>query len=226
MRIGPAVSLMLCGPCELRDHLWSGSRTRGSPSPVSGRAVGSSNSVRGFLAFWGVLGAASLTAATANADVSSWLFVGGGTTRLDDSEKRWVPSLQLDLGMGSDPSHDFVVGGLGRTQTHFGEGTDLALLLRLATHGYVNGDWGVAVDAGAVQRWWGEGATGGVGSLNLGGPWGLGIVVTGMLAKDEQTGISAVLGIDLARLTVYRRSGANWWKNTFPAYRPEGGEQR
>lgn len=104
--------------------------------------------------------------------------------------------------------------------THFGEGTDFALLVRGASHGYANGDWGLAVDAGVLQRWWGEGATGGTGTLSLGAPWGLGLALNGMMAKGQR-GMSAVLGIDLARLTVYRRSGNSWWKNSFPAYRPE-----
>ena len=44
------------------------------------------------------------------------------------------------------------------------------------------------------------------------------------LALAQIAAFGATLGVDLARLTVYRRSGQNWWKNPFPAYRPERGQ--
>ncbi len=161
------------------------------------------------------------SSSTALADVSSWLFVGGGPARPGIGQKKWVSALQFDVGMGTDPANDFVVGGVARLQPLLGEGSDLGLLLRGATHGYANGEWGVALDAGLLQRWWGESATAAMGSVNLGGPWGIGIAVSGVAAEREPLGFSAVLGVDLARLTVYRRSGSSWWPNSFPAYRPE-----
>ena len=134
-------------------------------------------------------------------------------------DQRWV--LQLETGMGTPPSRDIIVGGLLRTQTNFGDGTDLSLSLRLATHGFVNGDWGAALDLGGYQRWWGPESTGFIGGLSLGAPWGITLSATALRGTESALGFAAVLGIDLARLTVYRRSGSNWWKNPFPAYRPE-----
>ena len=160
----------------------------------------------------------------AGADVSSWLFVGGGPSWLrqgSDAELELAPSLQIQTGMGTPPSRTIVLGGLGTMQTHFGHGTDLGLALRIATHGFVNGDWGAALDLGGYQRWWGEGSTGGTAALVLGAPWGITLGLNGSMGTNDHLGYSGVLGIDLARLTVYRRSGQSWLKNPFPAYRPK-----
>jgi hypothetical protein len=107
-----------------------------------------------------------------------------------------------------------------RLQPHFGATTDLGLLLRTATHGYVNGDWGGAIDIGGYQRL-SENSRGLLGALALGAPWGITLSASGGLGEDHQRMVSAVLGIDFARLTVYRRTGDTWWPNPFPAYRPE-----
>jgi hypothetical protein len=162
-----------------------------------------------------------LAAAPARADVSSWLFTGFGPT-LDfrDGGHSWHPSLQIDAGMGTDPSHPFVVGGLARMQTHFTLGTDVALLLRGATQGYVNGGWGLALDLGGYVRV-SENQQGLTGSLALGAPWGITLSGFGSSDLGHEVVTGAVLGIDFARLTVYRRSGSSWWRNSFPAYRPE-----
>jgi hypothetical protein len=159
----------------------------------------------------------------ARADVSSWLFLGGGASWLDQQGQtaETQPMFQLDTGLGSPPRHAIIVGGLGRLQTHFGSGTDLGLALRIATHGFVNGGWGVALDPGLYQRWWGEGSTGFNGMLALGAPWGVTLGLSASLGSDDARGFSGVIGIDLARLTIYRTSGTSYWKNTFPAYRPE-----
>jgi hypothetical protein len=165
-----------------------------------------------------------LTAAgPARADVSSWLFLGGGLSALEqDAEgSSRQPMFQLETGVGMPPRHTLILGGLGRLQTHFGSGTDLGLALRLATHGFVNGEWGVALDGGGYQRWWGKGSTGLSGNLVLGAPWGITLSLGGLLGSDDARGFTGAIGIDLARLTVYRRSGTSYWKNTFPAYRPE-----
>jgi len=159
----------------------------------------------------------------AHADVSSWLFVGSGPSM---TERRNEPSteqlsLQLESGLGTDPSHWLIVGGLGRVHTHFGEGSDLALLVRTASNGFVNGDWGGAIDLGGYQRWWRAGSTGGTGSLVLGAPWGITVSLGAGLGTNDARTYSAVLGVDLARLTVYRTSGTGWWTNPFPAVRSE-----
>ncbi len=60
----------------------------------------------------------------------------------------------------------------------------------------------------------------------LGAPWGITLSATGTLGSNDERSVSAVLGIDFARLTVYRTSGGQWWPNTFPAYRPGEDDRR
>jgi hypothetical protein len=160
------------------------------------------------------------------ADVSSWMFVGSGPSVIDPSETsaRSQAALQVETGLGTPPAHDVIAGGMLRMHTHFTRGTDLGLLVRTASHGFVNGGWGGAVDLGGYQRWWGEGSSGLMGSLVLGGPWGITLSLGGGVGSDEARTYTASLGVDLARLTVYRRTGTNWWTNPFPAYRPEEDE--
>ena len=162
---------------------------------------------------------ATLIESAAQADVSSWLYAGPGYGVLDDAmgTSRQRYQLQLETGMGAPPSWLVNVGGLLRSQTHFGAGTDFSLMLRTATYGYVNGGWGAALDLGPYQRWWGKGSSGAAASLMLGGPWGLTAGLVGQLGGDESRTFSATLGLDLARLTVYRTSGSSWWKNAYPA---------
>jgi hypothetical protein len=159
----------------------------------------------------------------ARADVSSWLFFGAGPSwlRRGDESFESQPSLQMETGLGGPPDSPVVLGGLARVHTHFGSGTDLALLLRGASSGFVAGDWGAGLDLGAYQRFWGAGSTGGVGSLVLGAPWGITASISAGWGTGEALSLSAVLGIDLARLTIYRSSGTNWWSNPFPSPRPQ-----
>jgi hypothetical protein len=123
-----------------------------------------------------------------------------------------------------------VVGALGRCDTPLpgfraqiypGTGTDLSLLGRVTTRGFTNGQWGLAFDLGPMQRWWDPESTALLGDVSLGMPWGLTLTGGGSIGSSDTSGIFATLGVDLLRLTVYRRSGDNWWRNTFPAYRPE-----
>lgn len=187
-----------------------------------GQAAARARAARGYGAMLAVLAILGVST-PASADVSSWLYLGGGASRLEDrsAEPRFAPDLQLDTGLGSPPAGSFILGGLFRMHTHFGRGTDVGLLLRGATHGFVNGDWGLAVDVGPYQRWWGVGSSGLWGGLNLGAPWGITASANAGFGSEESQTYSFTLGIDLARLTVYRRSGERWWRNPFPAYRPE-----
>lgn len=121
--------------------------------------------------------------------------------------------------MGTDPSHPWVVGGVFRVDTLLGKGTDLSLMLRLASHGYVNGDWGLAIDAGPLARYWGADAYGGAAVLTVGAPWGFEAGLSASYGEEHAQSVGCFVGIDLARLTVFRRSGTSWWKNYFPAYR-------
>jgi len=153
----------------------------------------------------------------ARADVSSWIFVGAGPSAIEmqDQGYEWQPSLQIETGLGSPPLGSVIFGGIGRLHTHFGSGTDLALLFRTASGGFVRGDWGAALDLGGYQRWWGRESTGGLASVVLGAPWGITASLTGGYGSNDARSVSLVLGLDFARLTVYRQSGQSYWLNTF-----------
>jgi hypothetical protein len=157
----------------------------------------------------------------AGADVSSWLNIAAGPSQVRSFEldQRFIPTLHLGTGMGTDPSRAWVVGGMFRVETFFGKGTDLLLLMRFANHGYVNGDWGFAVDLGPAARFWGPDSYGGAAVATVGAPWGLEAGLNMNLGTEHLRSFGCFVGIDLARLTVYRRTGSTWWKNTFPAYR-------
>lgn len=161
-------------------------------------------------------------ARSARADVSSWAFVGGGVTQLHQEglSTRGAGAMRIQFGVGSSPANPLVLGGLFSLEPNFGYGSDLALLLRGATRGYVNGNFGVALDVGPYERFWGQHSEGGAGTLWLGMPWGIGLGLGGSLGSHEERGISAILGLDFARLTVYRNSGTSWFPNPFPAYSP------
>jgi hypothetical protein len=124
--------------------------------------------------------------------------------------------------MGTDPSKTLVVGGLFRLDTLFGQGSDLSVVMRTANYGFVNGNWGLALDVGGLARYWGgRHIYGASGTVVVGAPWGIELELGGMLGNHQTQGLSAIIGVDLARLTVYRQSGSSWWKNSFPAVRPE-----
>ncbi len=161
-------------------------------------------------------------AASARADVSSWVYTGAGATYVAQSGRklRLDPSLAIETGIGTPASNRVVVGGMFRLLTLFGDGTDLGLSLRVASRGFVTGGFGVALDAGPYQRFWGEGSSGGHGALVLGAPWGITLSVNGGLGSNDAHHYGATLGLDFARLTVYRLTGESWFPNPHPAYRP------
>jgi len=161
------------------------------------------------------------SATPARADVSSWMGVGFGPASVSrEGNEELVPSLRLETGMGSPPGGPIIVGGLVGMQTHFGHGTDLTFSLRTATHHYVNGGWGAALDLGGYHRFVNL-SDGFAGSLTLGAPWGLTLAGGGTIGTHDAHSIHALIGFDFARLTVYRRTGSRWWPNSLPAYRPE-----
>lgn len=158
-----------------------------------------------------------------HAEVSSWFAMSGGPSWLSEHKSSYelAPTMQLDMGVGSQPSSPAVVGGLFRTTTYFSHGTDLSLCIRAATRGFTTGDWGVALDGGGYARWWGESSTGPIGTLHLGMPFGLTLSVQGQMGSNEHKAFGAMFGIDLLRLTVYRLGGESFWANPRPAWRPE-----
>lgn len=170
------------------------------------------------LAFVGI----ATVSGEAEADVSSWLEVGAGVGWLgrphfDDGS---TTQFRLETGMGTSPLRPLVVGGVFRTNSWLSHGTDLSLLVRIADRGYASGDWGIGVDLGGTSRFWGRDSHGFTGDLLLGAPWGLQLQLGGDVLSHHTRGITAIIGLDLARLTIYRRSGRNWWKNPLPLDRP------
>lgn len=163
-----------------------------------------------------ILGAAVLLSSSpANADVSSWVYVGVGPGVLDfDTAARRRFVLELETGLGTPPAA-LVFGGILRAQSFLQEGTDLALLARGATRGYVQGGFGLALDAGPYQRFWGEGSTGATVALGFGIPWGVVFRASAGLGSNDQRFAALTLGLDFARLTVYRTSGTNWFMNPY-----------
>lgn len=157
--------------------------------------------------------------APARADVSSWVSAAAGATVLEDRAGRsTAPTLELKTGIGTPPGF-LSVGGLFQLQTHFGKGTDLGLVARFATRGYVLGDFGVALDLGGYQRTFGEYSRGGLGALVLGAPWGLFLSAGGGIGTEKERHYGLVLGVDFARLTVYRDVGTDYFPNPLPAFR-------
>jgi hypothetical protein len=158
---------------------------------------------------------AAFTPASARADITSWFSLGGGIAALAQPQdpNHYPAVLQGEAGLGSPPRGAVIVGGVAKTLTYFGQGTDLAIALRGATGGFVRGGFGFAIDAGAYHRGWGRGSDGFLGALVLGAP--LGFQLTGLVelgSNDVQT-YGAVLGIDFLRLTVYRATSGSYWPN-------------
>jgi hypothetical protein len=167
---------------------------------------------------------AALDAREARADVTSWFYAGGGMMAMTQNQGPTPKpgTLQFEMGLGSPPHGPVTVGGLLKTMTFFGQGTDLALVTRGATGAFVRGNFGVALDAGAYQRWWGPvNSTGFVGSLILGAPFGLQLAATTEQGSNVHT-YGATIGIDFLRLTVYRTALRSFWPNPFPPANADG----
>jgi hypothetical protein len=167
---------------------------------------------------------AAFYAREASADVTSWFYAGAGLMSLNEVPKTVRPfTLQIETGVGSPPHGPVTVGGVFKTMTFFGQGTDLALVTRVATGGFVRGGFGVAVDAGAYQRWWGpDNSTGFLGSLVVGVPFGLQLSATTEQGSSNVHAYGATLGIDFLRLTVYRTALSSFWPNPFPPANADG----
>jgi hypothetical protein len=171
-------------------------------------------------------------AAPARAEASAWMYVGGGTMvwkqgdsatlaaagATKDTSKFGVNGMMtIDVGAGTTPTRSFIFGSIFRVQPVFANGVDLAMLARLCTHGFQVGDWGLALDAGAYLRTWGPLKGGGfAGGLSLGAPLGFTLAVQTQVGNEKGLGVGATLGIDLLRLTVYRKTLENWWQNPGP----------
>jgi hypothetical protein len=164
----------------------------------------------------------------AHADVSSWLAVGGGmATQMapSNAQRDWAGALTYSVGAGSSPLAPFVAGILFRGTTMFTLGTDVGVAARVSTGGFARGDWGVALEAGAMWRSWGSGTYGNwplQAVLTVGAPYGFQLAVGGTIwsidGVSSSPGAFAALEIDLLRLTVMRVGGTErWWPNPNPA---------
>jgi hypothetical protein len=153
------------------------------------------------------------TPSVATAQATSWLYVGGGAGVVDQGDKETRSTLQVDTGLGTSAKHPVVVGGIFRVQGYFGAGADLGVAARIATRGFAIGGFGAGIDAGVYQRWWGTESTGFTGNLVLGAPWGITLLGGASVGSGDQRIYFASLGIDLARLTVHRHSGLDWFAN-------------
>ncbi len=154
----------------------------------------------------------------AMADVSSWVYVGGGAADLQLSSAKAGSAvnpftLQLDAGFGTAPTNPLVVGFAAKTLTFVDYGTDIGLALRLTTPGYSLGTWGVALDLGGTQRFWGQTTSLATTSLTFGLPWGVNLAATAGSDFGDNQSLVLTLGIDWARLTVHRTAGDGWWRN-------------
>lgn len=178
--------------------------------------------LRLLLAFSFLLGVL-LVPSRARADISSWANASAGPSFIDEGDGDGTESqaaLSFQAGLGTTPANFVSVGGLFHLETHFTRGTDLGVLARVATQGYNLGRWGVALDFGGYERFWGVRHPGLLGGLVLGAPWGLtlrGEAGFGPSVDARMFGI--VLGVDFARLTVFRTVGEDWYPNPFPGYR-------
>jgi hypothetical protein len=168
---------------------------------------------RWFAAF-AALGSVVVWSGTARADLSSWLYLGGGAAATETagvSDTRGV--LDIQTGMGTDPSWPLGVGGVFKLPIYFTGGLDLGLAARFATRGFNQGGFGVAFDLGGYQRWWGLDSTGLSGALVLGAPWGITLNAGALQGSHDTREFSVTLGIDFARLTAHRTTGGTWWQN-------------
>jgi hypothetical protein len=174
-----------------------------------------------------------LFSATARADVSSWLALGGGygLERSDHyGDTLGKGAFSALIGVGTTPRASLVVGGVFRSLSNFNTGTSLSLSARFASGGFARGDWGLGVDLGPAVRWWSAGNYWTAplqGVVTLGLPWGLevgvGVDMWNLGGTSQSRGGFALLELDLLRLTVMRQGSTDHiWRNPSPAGGREG----
>ena len=171
--------------------------------------------------------AVGLGSSAAHADVTTWLAFGAGLA-VDHATAGSItnanPALSMTMGVGSDPTHSWVVGGVFRSMTRFNEGTDISLSLRVTTGSFSRGDWGFGFDLGPAARTWGSNLYGTYplqGAVLLGAPWGLqatiGSDIVNLEGSPTSIGAFAVIEFDLLRFTLMRQgSTERYWRNPLP----------
>jgi hypothetical protein len=169
-----------------------------------------------------------IAAGDAQADLTSWLSLGGGYSLSYDqvaNRTDTAGTFSGTIGVGTTPIAPIVFGGVFRTTTRFSMGTDVGVMARVTTGGFSRGDWGFGVDLGASMRWWRDGDYGRypLQAVLLGGaPWGLQIAVgtdiVNLGGSPPARGGFAVLEFDFLRFTLMRQGSTDsMWKNPSPA---------
>jgi hypothetical protein len=184
------------------------------------------------LRFFFLTAALALAPASALAEPTSWLAVGGGYALERNTVTRSTDTaFALDgaVGVGTPATSPIVVGGVFRATGYVNLGVDMNVSLRIAMQSYAVGDWGLALDLGAGARLWGGGAYGSYplhGAVILGAPFGFQLTV-GVDGWDisQQTpsaiGGFASVGLDFLRLTSMRSGETTkLWANPAPANAP------
>lgn len=166
----------------------------------------------------------------ARAEPTTWLSVTGGVAgeRNAVTGSEVVPVFSAALGVGTDPNGKFSIGGLFRTTTYFGIGTELALGPRLATSGFTRGSFGFAFDLGVAARPYGRSDYGRLplqGGVVVGFPWGLqletGLRLFDVSGQPSALGGYVTFGVDLLRFSVHRRGRTEQvWPNPAAAGAP------
>jgi len=174
--------------------------------------------------------ATGLVAPSARAELTSWFSLGGGVSAQREAAvdtMRGSSAVTAAVGVGSTARNPFVVGGLFRVLGMPQQGADISLSARVCTRGFARGDWGVALDVGAVARTWRSGTYGRwplQGVVTVGVPWGF-QVAGGVQAFDLAGGTAArggfvALELDFLRLSVMRTGSTEaWWNNPAAADR-------
>jgi hypothetical protein len=166
--------------------------------------------------------ASTAIAGAARADATGWASASGGVAYLApaasipdaDGEREELRSqLAFDVGVGTSPASPIIVGGLFRVSPTIGELTDFSWVLRGANRTFQSGPIGIALDVGFYARADEEASIGLVGGPIVGGPLGLQLAIQGHLGSEDELGASALLGVDLLRLTMYREDLLEWWPN-------------
>jgi hypothetical protein len=172
--------------------------------------------------------AVSAGASGARADVTTWLAFGTGLA-VDHSKvtgvTNWNETVSASMGVGSDPTKRWVLGGIFRTNSRFNEGTDLSLSFRITTGGFSRGDWGLALDVGPGLRLWSNNEFGTYplqGVFTFGLPWGMQIAagadIVNLQGKPESLGGYAIFEFDLMRFSLLRQGSTDtWWELENPA---------
>lgn len=166
----------------------------------------------------------------AAAEPTTWLSVTSGVAgeRNAVTGSEVVPVFSAALGVGTDPNGKFSVGGLFRSTTYFGIGTELALGPRLATAGFTRGSFGFAFDLGVALRPYGRSDYGRLplqAGVVVGFPWGVqletGLRLFDLSGQPSALGGYVTLGVDLLRFTVHRRGTTEQvWPNPAAAGAP------